>query len=89
MLCRAAQNTLEPPSYALVMAQISTDSHARTAIVAHNSDWDTAISQFNAEGAERVRDNLCFRVRRDSYVNTPKSEQSKSYKTGEHQYDSF
>ena len=40
-------------------------THARTAIVAHNGDWDTAMSQFNAEVAERVRDDLYFRKRRD------------------------
>jgi hypothetical protein len=31
----------------------------------HNSSWDTAMSQFNAEGVEHVRDGLYFRKRRD------------------------
>jgi len=44
---------------------ISTDSYARTAIVAHNGNWDIAMSQFNAESAEHVRDDLYFRKRRD------------------------
>ena len=63
MLCHAAQNTLEPSSYAL--DGITTDRYARTAIVAHNGNWDIAMSQFNAESAEHVRDDLYFRKRRD------------------------
>jgi hypothetical protein len=44
--------------------------------MAHNGNWDTAMSQFNAEGAELVRDDPYFRKRRGS-VSTPKSETKK------------
>lgn len=59
--------------------------------MAHNGNWDTAMSQFNAEGAEHVRDDPYFRKRRDrrrEYTQIRNKEANRA-RLGEHHVTAF